>query len=87
MKIKGIYKKQKTLASIARVYTRGYTILTNAERALKTRAFNDSQDLGEQFGEQTEIKEQILFLFDKLEANEQAVLLEALQGRIQNAAK
>ena len=71
---------------IASGFNRGNRIRTNAEKALKTRAFNDSEFLGEQFGEQFGIKEQILTLFEKLGADEQAALLEALTARVKTAA-
>ena len=74
------------LPDIASGFNRGNRIRTNAEKALKTRAFNDSEFLGEQFGEQFGIKEQILTLFEKLGADEQAVLLEALTARVKTAA-
>ena len=59
---------------------------TRGERALNLRGICDSRNLGEQFGEQFGIKEQILTLFEKLGADEQAALLEALTARVKTAA-
>ena len=63
-----------------KVPDRGRGIRTNASRALKTRAFNDSQILGERFGEQTAIFEQILTLFEMLGADEQEEILSILEA-------
>ncbi len=67
----------------ARATDRGDWNLTDSERALKTRAFCDSQNLGEQFGEQTVIFEQVLTLFEKLGADQKKSLLEMLTDRME----
>ncbi|MBR6436183.1 MAG: hypothetical protein IKS45_06725 [Thermoguttaceae bacterium] len=78
---------KKPLLKVARAKSRGDWNLTDSVRALNLRDICDSQNLGEQFGEQTAILEQIIDLFDRLEADKQAALLEVLQGRIQTPAE
>ena len=77
---------KKPLQKVARAINRGDWNLTDGERALNLRAFCNTQNLGERFGEQTAIFEQVLTLFEKLDADRQAALLETLTARIQSAA-
>lgn len=79
-------KKRKSL-DFKDLQTSSTGTRTGSERALFLRGFCESQNLGEQFGEQTAILEQILTLFEKLDAERQAALLDVLQGRIQTAAE
>lgn len=77
---------KKPLQKVARATDRGDWNLTDGERALFLRGFCNTQNLGEQFGEQTAIFEQVLTLFEKLDADRQAALLETLTAKIQSAA-
>lgn len=47
------------------------------------RGFCDSQNLGEQFGEQLPIFEQIIDLFDRLGAEQRERLLKMLANRME----
>ena len=66
---------------VARAMSWGTGTRTTPVRALKTRAFCDSQNLEEQFGEQSAIFEQIVILFAMLDAERQTALLEILKER------
>lgn len=58
----------------------------SAKAPQKQGLFNNADNASTQFGTHLNYFEQILTLFDRLEPDQQAVLLETLQGRIQSAA-
>ena len=58
----------------------------SAKDPQKQGLFDNADNAAPQFCPQVNFYEQILTLFDRLEADQQAALLETLQGRIQSAA-
>ena len=76
-------RNKNPLQEVARDGNSSTGTRTGNERALFLRGFCDSQNLGEQFGEQTAIFEQILTLFEKLDADQKKRLLGMLTDRME----
>ena len=65
----------------------GATGIEQSAKDPQKQGLSDNADnAAPQFCPQVNFYEQILTLFDRLEADQQAALLETLQGRIQSAA-
>ena len=58
----------------------------DAKDPQKQGFFDNADNASTQFGTHQNFLEQILTLFDRLTPDEQTALLDALQGRVQNAA-
>ena len=87
LKNRAFYKKTKSPCRKLQGLIIGATgIEQSAKDPQKQGLFDNADNAAPQFCPQVNFYEQILTLFDRLEADQQAALLETLQGRIQSAA-